>query len=117
MTRLDLNVPEINLLKKSIGEAIISGNMNKSQVAQLQELNLKISIHQGLPDNIPLTHYDRYKEFIRDGERLSNEDSIKKYGITIDELRTEVEDFVDEVKLGNTPTPRAKLVRTLRPNE
>lgn len=117
MTRLDLNKQEIGLFNKATGEAINSGNLTKPQIEGLQALSLKISQELGLPVEIPVSHYDRYKEFIRDKDRLSNEQSLLKYGIPITQLITEVDSFVVDVKAGNTPTPRAKVGRALRPEE
>lgn len=117
MVRLDLNQAEIDIFRKALGEAINSGNFNPSQIKRVQDLNLKISQELGLPVEIPVSHYDRYKEFIRDKDRLSNEQSLIKYGIPITQLITEVDDFVTEIKAGNKPTPRERVRPTIRPEE
>lgn len=106
MVRVDFNEAEYNLVAKVFGEAFTQGNLKKKDIEDAQAFLLKMSQNKELPPQIPVDHFTKYKGFIRDGDRLSNEESIKKYGITIDELRTEVADFVTELRAGNKPVPR-----------
>lgn len=106
MVRLDFNETEYKLVAKLFGEAFTQGNLKDKDVKDGQAFLLKMSQNRELPPQIPMDHYTKYKSFIRDAERLSNEESIKKYGIDIDQLRTEVSDFVTELRAGNKPTPR-----------
>ena len=48
---------------------------------------------------------EKYKEYIRDADRLSNEKSLEKYGITINDLRSRVSDFKDDLEAGNAQEP------------
>ena len=109
MVRLDLNVKEVMLFKKALDAGIASGKLRKPDMADLQKLNLKISVNESLPANIPIGKFDAYKEFIRDGERLSNDQCITKYGVSIESFRIEVNIFVAEIEKGNTPVPRERI--------
>lgn len=54
-------------------------------------------------EQIPLA--EKYKEYIRDADRLSNDQAFDKYGTTIDELRNRVSDFKDGLKDGTAKEP------------
>lgn len=106
MVRLDFNETEYKLVSKIFGEAFSKGNLRDKDIEDGQAFLLKMSQNKELPPQITMDHFTKYKGFIRDGDRLSNEESIKKYGITIDQLRTEIADFVIELRAGNEPVPR-----------
>ncbi len=62
-------------------------------------------ILRGILDPDQRTMGEKYKEYIRDADRLNNDQSLDKYGTTIDELRNRVSDFKDALIAGNATEP------------
>jgi hypothetical protein len=48
---------------------------------------------------------DEFKDFLRDANRLNNQQSVEKYGISIDDLRTQVALFQEDLKTPNPARP------------
>ena len=48
---------------------------------------------------------DEFKDFLRDANRLNNQQSVEKYGINIEDLRTQVELFQEDLKTPNPARP------------
>lgn len=69
------------------------------------ELHQEDQFLRGVLDPKQLTLGERYKEYIRDANRLNNGESLTKYGTTIDELRNRVSDFQDQLKAGTATEP------------
>ena len=87
----------------SIETATPTVDFKKAQVLY-NRLKIEDLILRGVAPK-QLSMADKYKEYIRDADRISNEESLEKYGTTIDELRNRVSDFVDDLESGNANEP------------
>ncbi len=104
-----LNHKNFNVFKEMYLHYILDTKItlgDKTKAEKLYtELHQEDQVLRGVTKPEQLTLGEKYKEYIRDANRLNNGESLTKYGITIDELRNRVSDFQDALKAGTATEP------------
>lgn len=101
----DFNVIEtMYLFFTGIDENVTQGDRVKAKNLY-NKLLIEDQVLRGVLDPDQRSLGEKYKEYIRDADRLSNEQILQRYGTTIDEFRNRVSDFKDALKAGTATEP------------